>query len=86
MFRNQYYFDSIALIFDGNCIKGWVPTLNEADVICKLYNSYTWDEFNHHKDYVDIFQLEKLSYLLSTETPFNNQPEENSNDKCNDAS
>ena len=67
MIRNDYYYDSIALIFKNNEVIGWVPTHNEADEICKIYTDYEWDEYKLHKEYVDLKKIDKMSYLLTTE-------------------
>lgn len=67
MIRNDYYYDSIALLFKNNTIIGWVPTHNEADEICKHYTDIEWDEYNEHKDYVDLKKIDRMSYLLTTE-------------------
>jgi len=68
MIRNDYYFDSVALLFKNNKIIGWVPTHNEADEICKHYTDIEWDEYKEHKDYVDLRKIDKMSYLLTTKT------------------
>lgn len=68
MIKNDYYYDSIALLFKNNNIIGWVPTQNEADEICKIHKELEWDSYREHTKYVDLKKIDNMSYLLTTKT------------------
>lgn len=68
MIKNDYYYDSIALLFKNNNIIGWVPTQYEADEICKIHKELEWDSYREHTKYVDLKKIDNMSYLLTTKT------------------
>jgi hypothetical protein len=61
------YEKMIALIYNDNKAIGWTSTINEADMLCAKHNSYSWDYYYPHRDYVDLKQLAYLTLYSEIE-------------------